>query len=235
MIQARPLHGRRCVVWLAAYPKSGSTWMRALLANLDKWVRDGDPAPPSRHPSFAEGTAAESYTLREKFERIPGVMFPPEVTRAMRLDYGDETHLGRTVKLPAERGAEYPAIVSDIDDDGNETGGVRLPSVSVPLAANTGWNLRHPDNGNPDLVIGITGGLAGWSVPFAKTKAERDASGDPRPSIAERYASRDDYITQTRAAAESLVSEGYMLAEDIERETALAGERYDYWMNGGGV
>ena len=211
-----------------------SPLQRALLANLDNWVRDGDPAPASRHPSFAEGTAAESYTLREKFERIPGVVFPPEVTRAMRLDYGDETHLGRTVKLPAERGAEYPAIVSDVDGDGNETGGIRLPSVSVPLAANTGWNLRHPDNGNPDLVIGITGGLAGWSVPFAKTKADRDASGDPRPSIAERYASREDYVAQTRAAAESLANEGYLLTEDVERETALAAERYDHWMNGEG-
>ena len=74
----------------------------------------------------------ESYTLRDKFDRIPDVTFPPEVTRAMRLDYGDETHLGRTVKLPAEQGEEYPAIVSDVDDDGNEVGGIRLPSVSVP-------------------------------------------------------------------------------------------------------
>ena len=115
----------------------------------------------------------------------------------MRLDYGDETHLGRTVKLPAEQGEEYPAIVSDVDDDGNEVGGIRLPSVSVPLATNTGWNLRHPDNGNPDLVIGITGGLAGWTLPFHKTQEDREAAGDSRPSIDERYDSRDDYVEQS--------------------------------------
>ena len=211
-----------------------SPLQRALLTNLDRWVRNEEPAPSSRHPSLDDGTGVESYTLRDKFERIPGVTFPPEVTRAMRLDYGDEAHLGRTVKLPAERGEEYPAIVSEVDDDGNEIGGIRLPSVSVPLATNTGWNLRHPDNGNPDLVIGITGGLAGWTVPFHRTREARDAAGDPRESIEERYSSREDFVERVRAAAAELVSEGYLLEEDIEREAQSAAVRYDYWTNGTG-
>ena len=209
-----------------------SPLQRAQLTNLDRWVRDGTPAPTSQHPSLDYGTGVESGTLREKFERIPGVAFPPEVTRAMRLDYGDETHLGRTVKLPAEQGEEYPAIVSDVDEDGNEVGGIRLPSVSVPLATNTGWNLRHPDNGNPGLVIGITGGLAGWTLPFHKTKEDREAAGDPRLSIEERYESRDDFVDRVRQAAEELVSEGYLLEEEVERESEMAGARYDHWMNG---
>jgi hypothetical protein len=150
----------------------------------------------------------------------------------MRLDYGDETRLGRTVKLPAEQGEEYPAIVSDIDEDGNEVGGIRLPSISVPLATNTGWNLRHPDNGNPGLVIGITGGLAGWTLPFHTTKEKRQAAGDPRLSIEERYESRDDYVERVRLAAEELVSEGCLLEEDVERESEMAEARYDHWMNG---
>ena len=211
-----------------------SPLQRAQLNNLDRWVRGDASAPSSRHPSLDDGTGVESYTLREKFERIPSVTFPPEVTRAMRLDYGDETHLGRTVKLPAEQGEEYPAIVSDVDVDGNEVGGIRLPSVSVPLATNTGWNLRHPDNGNPDLVIGITGGLAGWTLPFHKTQEDREASGDPRPSIDERYESREDYVEQVRQAASDLASEGYILKEDIEREAEMAAHRYGYWMNGNG-
>ena len=211
-----------------------SPLQRALLTNLDSWVRDGVQAPASRHPSLDDGTGVESYTLREKFERLPSVDFPPRVTRAMRLDYGDEAHLGRTVKLPAEQGEEYPSVVSDVDNDGNEVGGIRLPSVSVPLATNTGWNLRHPDNGNPDLVIGITGGLAGWTVPFPKTEEDRKAAGDPRASIEERYESRDNYVEQVRSAAQDLVSEGYLLEEDIEREAEMAATRYDYWMNGGG-
>ncbi len=205
---------------------------RALLAALDSWVRDGVEPPPSRHPSLDDGSGVESHTLREKFERIPGVVFPPRVTRAMRLDYGDETHLGRTVKLPAERGEEYPAIVSNVDDDGNELGGIRLPSVSAPLATNTGWNLRHPDNGNPDLVIGITGGLAGWTLPFRKTEAEREAAGDPRPSIEARFDSREAYLESVRDDANEMVAERYLLEEDVEREEDMAAVRYDYWMNG---
>ena len=205
---------------------------RALLSNLDRWVREGTPPPASLHPSLDDGTGIESYSLRERFERIPGVDFPPRVTRAMRLDYGDEAHLGRTVKLPAVQGKEYPAVVSNVDEDGNEVGGIRLPSISVPLATNTGWNLRHPDNGNPDLVIGITGGLAGWTVPFRKTEQDRETAGDPRASIEERYDSRDEFLDRVRTAAEELVSGGYLLDEDVDREVETAGARYDYWMNG---
>ena len=205
---------------------------RALLTALDEWVRDGVEPPPSLHPSLDDGTGVESYTLRETFERLPFATFPPRVTRAHRLDYGDETHLGRTIKLPAERGEEYPAIVSNVDDDGNELGGIRLPSVSVPLATNTGWNLRHPDNGNPDLVIGITGGLAGWTVPFAKTEGDREESGDPRASIETRYESSEDYVARVREAASAMVAARYLLDEDVEREADAAETRYEYWMNG---
>ena len=147
--------------------------LRAALINLDRWVSGTEDAPASRHPSLDGGTAVESHTLRGRLESIPGVSFPPEVTRAMRLDYGPETHLGRTVKLPAEAGEEYPALVSDLDEDGNEIAGIRLPDLTVPLATYSGWNLRHPDVGNPGLIIGITGGLAGWTLPFARTTSLR--------------------------------------------------------------
>ena len=206
--------------------------MRAALINLDKWVSGDAPAPDSLHPSLDKGTAVESRTLKDKFDRIPSVDSPPEVTRAMRLDYGPETHLGRTLNLPAEQGDEYPALVSDVDEDCNETGGIRLPDLAVPLAPYTGWNLRHPDNGNPGLVIGITGGLAGWTLPFAGTQGQREATGDPRMSIDERYESRDDYLGMVREAAVQLVKDGYMLEEDIERTEEKAAAKYDYWTNG---
>jgi len=208
--------------------------LRGVLTSLDRWVSGAAPAPASRHPSLEDGTAVESHTLRGRFEAIPGVAFQPEVLRAMRLDYGDETHLGRTVKLPAVQGERYPALVSDVDEDGNEVGGIRLPDVATPLATYTGWNLRHPDNGNPGLAIGITGGLAGWTLPFPRTKADREASGDPRTSIEERYESRDGYLDQVRGAASTLADEGYMLEEDIERTVEQAAVKYDYWMSGRG-
>ena len=150
----------------------------------------------------------------------------------MNLDFGPEVAQGRTLNLPPEHGDEYPALVSDVDEDCNETGGIRLPDLTVPLATYTGWNLRHPDNGNPGLVIGITGGLAGWTLPFAVTKGQREAAEDPRMSIEERYESKDDYLQQALKAATQLVEDGYMLEEDIERTQEKAAAKYDYWTNG---
>ena len=207
--------------------------LRAILDNLDKWVSGEQPAPPSRHPRILDGSAVESHTLAAKFRSIPGVEFPERVTRAMRLDYGAEAHLGRTTTLPPVAGEEFPALVSNVDDDCNEVGGIRLPDLTTPIATYTGWNLRHPDIGTPGLVIGITGGLAGWVLPFAPTSAARAAAGDPRPSIAERYASREDYMAQTRQAAEKLTGEGYMLAEDIADCVRKAAVRYDYFAANG--
>ena len=97
----------------------------------------------------------------------------------------------------------------------------------MPLATHTGWNLRHDAIGNPALVIGITGGLAGWTLPFAATRADRKATSDPRPAIDERYASRQDYLERVRAAAQALVEAGYLLAEDVPHVEAGAAERYD--------
>ena len=201
---------------------------RAALVNLDRWVSSGEPAPPSRHPSLRQGTAVESKTLLERLAKLPGVRVPSQTTRAMRLDYGPATHLGRTTKLPAVEGEEYPALVSDIDEDCNEIAGIRLPDVTVPLATYTGWSLRDPSIGNPGLYIGITGGLAGWTLPFPATRVERQTEGDPRPSIEERYESREDYLERVETAARALVDEGYMLDEDVGRAVEQAALRFDF-------
>ena len=207
--------------------------LRAALENLDRWTTTGEPAPPSRHPSLSDGTAVESHELLPKFARLPGVRVPPRTTHAMRLDYGPEVHLGRTTTLPAIQGQEYPALVSSVDDDCNEVAGIRLPDLTVPVATYTGWNLRHADIGNPDLYIGITGGLAGWTLPFPATRADREASGDPRLSIEERYASREDYLRQVREAAQALVEARYLLAEDVHGVVERAAGRYDYFRGQG--
>ena len=206
--------------------------LRAALDNLDRWVTSGQPAPDSRHPSLSDGTAVESRGLLARFARLPGVRVPPQTTRAMRLDYGPEGHQGRTVALPAVEGQEFPALVSDVDEDFNEVAGIRLPDLAAPLATYTGWNPRHPDIGNPDLFIGITGGLAGWTLPFVATGADREASGDPRLSVEERYPSKEDYLMRVRESAEALVAEGYMLAEDVDGVVERASRRYDHLVDG---
>ena len=201
--------------------------LRAALTNLDRWVSEGIPAPPSRHPRLADGTAVSPDSLEPTFAAMPGVRFPPRTLRAMRLDYGPESAMGRTLQLPAIEGEPYPSLVSSVDADGNELAGIRLPDLTAPLATHTGWNLRHDDIGNTGLVIGITGGLAGWTLPFAATQAEREKTGDPRPAIDERYASREAYLDRVRADAQALVDAGYILAEDAPRVEAGAAARYD--------
>ena len=203
--------------------------LRAALDNLDRWVTTGEEPPASRHPSLNDGTAVESHTLLERFAQIPGVPVPTETTRAIRLDYGPESHLGRTIKLPADEGEEFPALVADIDESFNERRGICLPDLTVPVATYTGWNLRDESIGNPNLFIGITGGLAGWTLPLPATRAEREASGDPRSSIEERYSDREDYLEKVNRAAMDLVDEGYLLEEDVAEVLDLAGRKYDLW------
>ena len=210
-----------------------SPLVRAALVNLDAWVTSGEPPPRSSYPSLDAGTAVESHTLAPKFTRLPGVRFPPKTTRVMRLDYGPNADLGRMTTLPPVEGEEYPALVSDVDADGNEIAGIRLPDLVVPVATYTGWNLRHPDFGNPDLFFGLTGGMSGWTLPFSATPADRMASADPRLSIEERYESKEEYLDKVKAVARSLVEQRHMLAEDLDEVMARALYRYDYFLGKG--
>jgi hypothetical protein len=132
-------------------------------------------------------------------------------------------HEGHTTLLPPKVGNPYPNLVSAVDEDGNELAGIRLPDITVPLATYTGWNLRHPDIGGP----GQTLSLLGSTIPFPATQAARQAVGDPRPSIEERYLSKEDYLGQVKQAAEALVQQGYLLAEDLTTVAEHASQRYD--------
>ena len=101
-------------------------------------------------------------------------------------------------------------LVPQVDADGNERDGVRLPEITVPLATYASWNLRDPSIGAPDQRVALEGSY----IPFPKTAAERQKSGDPRKSIAERYSNRDDYMTQLHKAVDDLVKQRWILPED---------------------
>jgi len=102
--------------------------------------------------------------------------------------------------------------VAQVDSDGNEIGGLRLPYLEVPLGTHTGWNWYPPGAGSPNRC-----GQDGSFIPFANTKAERWAAGDPRPSLEERYRSQQDYGQRVASAAKKLVEQGYLLEEDEDR------------------
>jgi hypothetical protein len=107
-----------------------------------------------------------------------------------------------------ENGPIYPSYVPKTDADGNDVAGIRLPEVAVPLATYTGWSLRS----GPQADDGCE--AAGQYIPFSRTKAERMASGDPRPSIEERYPSFAVYSAAVQKAIDDLIARGLMLQED---------------------
>ena len=121
-----------------------------------------------------------------------------------------------------------PRRLSAVDADGNETGGVRMPDVSVPVATHTGFNVRHPNSGGAGQILEYVG----LTVPFATDADARQTSGDPRPSIAERYPNREDYLQRIEAAAQALVETRLLLAEDVALCVSLAADRYDAIMDG---
>jgi hypothetical protein len=196
--------------------------LRAALVNLDRWVSSGEEPPASCHPRLDDGTAIPPERTEATFRAIPGVNFPEHLKYVYKLDFGPEAYEGIVTKLPPVVGKAYPSFASAVDQDGNELAGIRLPDVSVPLATNTGWNLRHPESGGPGQIMPQTGS----SIPFPARKADREASGDPRRSIEERYASKEDYLEQVRKAAQVLVDQGYLLPEDLTTVDHQAAERY---------
>ena len=188
--------------------------MRALLTALDDWVVDGVEPPASRHPRFADGNLVAPRDLG--FPAIPGVRSPEDRTGGTRV---------RNPWLAGvdDAGVALPMLVPAVDADGNETSGIVHPEVAVPLATYTGWNFTHPDAGDPDTLVA----LAGSYVPFAPTKAEREAAGDPRPSIEERYASRDEFMEKVEAVGQALIGDRYLLADDLPAILDRAGRHWD--------
>jgi hypothetical protein len=203
--------------------------LRAALVNLDRWITSGEMPPPGRYPRLDDGTAVPPETLVALFRAIPGVNFPEPLRRCTRLDFGPDQ--GVAVHVPPVIGKPYPCLVPAVDQDGNEVCGVRLPFHTVPLATYTGWNLRHADIGGEGQILASGGGsggtLLGATIPFPATRQEREASGDPRHSIEERYASQEAYLEQVQQATQVLIQERYLLAEDLEPIMAQAAQHYD--------
>jgi len=111
---------------------------------------------------------------------------------------------------PPKVGPLYPALVPQVDADGNERDGVRLPEISVPLATYASWNLRDPSIGAAKERVAFELSY----LPFPKTAADRKKSGDPRRSVAERYASREEYTLRYTEALDALIGQRWILAED---------------------
>ena len=199
-------------------PAPSSPMRAALLRSLVEWVTKGTPMPPSRYPTIADGTLVKNTSAAMGFPNIPGKPSPENVQYPL-LDYT----IGPNFKYQDQSGywtqpptvkQVLPQLVPKVDADGNETAGVKSPLEMAPLGTYTGWNVMSSGvfKGQMCLFASPVGGF----MPFAKTKAERLAAGDPRLSLEERYHTHDGYVQALSAAAHTLVKEGYLRQVDAD-------------------
>jgi Alpha/beta hydrolase domain len=219
-------------------PLNSAPVQRALFIALDEWATEGRKPPRSRVPKLRDGTLVPPLpqsgmgfpNIPSTFEDTPGpfVTYTGLKTTRYHFDYGPnfyETGIA-TVNPPVfpfttpsyqddpRNGPIYPSFIPKTDRDGNDIAGVRLADVTVPLATYTGWALRRGVHANDGCEA------AGQFIPFARSEADRVASGDPRRSVAARYPTFAAYHAKVRRALNDMVSDRLLLCEDAGTEEA---------------
>lgn len=208
-----------------------SPLLRALFAAFDGWVSRGEEPPASRIPSLAEGTAVTPESVLDAAKAIPGMHRPDAeaLPKVREVDLGPDVSRG-IGRWPAAYGKTHQTLVSSVDADCNEVAGVHMPEQQVPVATLTGWNTQK----NYARLRPLSA-MPGSRVPFARTAEERAATGDPRPSIAERYRDRDDYQARIAAATDALIAGRFILARDREFAIESAMRGWDAVVSGGKI
>jgi hypothetical protein len=198
--------------------------LRALLPRLRAWAADGKSPPRSRYPTVADGTLVKPDQQSTGFPDIPGVTYnglvdaPPNFDRGPKFFPAYESGIMTVLPPePIEDQGSYVVLVPAVNSDGNEIDGIRSVTLRAPLGTYTGWNLRSAGFSEGDLCF-----LSGSFIPFATTKAERQASGDPRPSLQERYGTHAGYVAAVTAATVELMAEGLLLPQDAQAAIAAA-------------
>jgi hypothetical protein len=187
----------------------------ALRWAMHRWVAEGTAPPPSVYPKLSDGTLTPVAEIR--FPKVPGITAPKTVKAGGRV---------RNPQLPdgAGEGTGLPLLVPQVDTDGNDLGGILMPDLAVPLGTAAGWVFRPKSTGSPHELVMLRGA---W-VPLAPTQAQREKMNDPRPSLEERYASKDEFMAKVKAAIKKLIEQRLMLDDDLEPQLKQAGERWDW-------
>ena len=201
--------GRIEAMALPKNPMHAGPPMRALLAAMEAWLAEGREPPASRVPMRAHGTLVPAAQAMPA--PIPGLPYAAIHTAAALSDQS---------AMPPREIGRYPVFVPRLDGDGMAVAGLRALQLAAPRASHTGWNPRAQGFGPAALYP-----LQGAVVPFAATREARLSAGDPRPSVAERYADDTAYVAAVRRAAEDAVAERLLLPRDAEAlvERAKAG------------
>ena len=198
-----------------ANPVNANPAILALRLAMHRWVSEDIAPAPSVHPKLSDATLVPINDVR--WPQVPGLAAPNAVKAGGRV---------RNPQLPegAGEGTELPLLVPQCDADGNDLGGIRIPDLAVPLGTAAGWVFRSRSQGSPQELVMLRGA---WT-PLAATKAQRTKKDDPRPSLEERYASKDDFMAKVKTAIEKLIEQRLMLDTDLEPQMKQASERWDW-------
>ena len=202
---------------LPANPNPETEQTRALTRALVAWVTKGTPPPESRYPRLANGDLVPATRDAIGLPDIPGL---PSIDRVLnplvRYDFGPDFKAvdlsGRMSIVPPRVLGVVPTYVPRVNEDGNETSGIPSVLLQAPLGTYLGWNVYRSG-----FFAGQGCGFQGGWIPFARTKAERLATHDPRPSLEERYGTLEDYVAIVKRAADQAVRDRFLLPEDAER------------------
>lgn len=202
---------------LPGNPNPSVDSLRAAQAMLIAWVRDGTPPPPSRYPRLATGELVDATAKATGFPAWPGAPSPDgKLNTFIDYDMGPAFHHNDVsgviaVEPPAIRGI-IPSRVPRVNADGNETAGVPSVQLQVPIGSYLGWNVQSTGYGK-----GGGCGFFGGFIPFARTRAERLAAGDPRLSLQERYGDHGGFVTKVRAAVTRQQAAGWLRDDDARK------------------
>lgn len=192
-------------------PNDHRPLQRALLDAMQAWVKDGVEPPASRYPMITEDQLVAPGQVH--WPKGMKAALPEHPKEAYRVSYGPNWEETGILSIePPKVGKAFPVLVPQVDADGNELGGIRMPVVAAPLGVFTGWNLRSETVGAPREMAPTIGSF------FAFSKAE----------IAKRYSDKAGYLKQVGAAADRLVRDRLLLERDRAHVLEHAGALWDF-------
>ena len=207
---------------LPANPLSHDEPWKAITVHFRDWVMKDIAPPPSRYPTLREGQLVKPEKSAMGFPAIPGLRdTAPEanlINPLLDYDWGPQFDpndaSGIPTLAPPRIRQTLPMLVPRVNADGNEVGGIPVVLLEAPLGTYLGWNITA--DGTKPFHAGQLCNYAGGMIPFARTRAEREAAGDPRPSLEERYGDQAGFVAAVRQAAEKVKAAGFLLDRDAE-------------------
>jgi hypothetical protein len=207
-----------------ANPVPHTQTVNALRVHFRNWVMNDAPPPPSVWPTIRSGNLVEATKEAMGFPDIPAVTAVSKeipgnfIVPVLDYDWGPGFDYNDTSGVPSKQPPPIRRVIRmlapRVDADGNELGGVPVVLRDAPLGTYLGWNITA--GGARPFHQGQICDYAGGMIPFARTRAEREAAGDPRMSLEERYQDHAGYVDAVRAAAAKAVAAGFLLQEDAD-------------------